>query len=456
MLWALPWDWLVSLVLGGAAGALVMHRRSRSRLAPLAEQAAELSVQDSPSATQPAWRDAIQGLRRAVDDFRDRVYRETRKWHAETDQLADASSSLFAAADRIGQVAQESAACVDEVTHSAREVNQVVHNVAKQVDSVSEIASQATRTTRNGMESVETASGNISSLRDSIQQVGNLVDAIESIAKKTDLLALNAAIEAANAGEAGQGFAVVADEVRSLADQTSKATEEVSRIVHDLQSQSEESVSSMGTVHERMEEVLARIEETDGTANKIAAAAEELAATMDETTDKVERITQGMEKVNDHVSETEEVALDVGQRAFQLRWELDQFQVSGQSGGVVLPNQAVDFRQAKIDHFAWKARLRGLLNGHQSLDESEAVSHEHCRLGKWIYARGMQDFGHLPAMQELERVHKELHGTIREVIELNNREGPHKAQASYERFEELSGEVVRLLDQLEQEEAAAA
>ncbi len=93
----------------------------------------------------------------------------------------------------------------------------------------------------------ETTTATVSKFGDSSTEIGQVIKVITSIAQQTNLLALNATIEAARAGEAGKGFAVVANEVKELAKETAKATEDISRKIEAIQTDTKAAVEAIGT-----------------------------------------------------------------------------------------------------------------------------------------------------------------------------------------------------------------
>src|SRR5947199_633372 len=108
----------------------------------------------------------------------------------------------------------------------------------------------------------------VSQLSKAASRIGDVVELINTIAGQTNLLALNATIEAARAGEAGRGFAVVATEVKALAEQTAKATGEISQQIGNIQSTTRDAVVAIQDISK----TIARISEI---ATAIASAVEE-------------------------------------------------------------------------------------------------------------------------------------------------------------------------------------
>jgi methyl-accepting chemotaxis protein len=179
----------------------------------------------------------------------------------------------------VGRSAQEASVQAEVVARTAAEVSQNILAVAAggeqmgaSIGEIARNANEAARVATGAVQVVEATTGTMSKLGDSSREIGDVVRLITSIAEQTNLLALNATIEAARAGDAGKGFAVVADEVKQLAQETARATEDISRRVETIQEDADQAARATSEIAG----VITRINEFQTT---IASAVEEQTAT---------------------------------------------------------------------------------------------------------------------------------------------------------------------------------
>jgi methyl-accepting chemotaxis protein len=77
-----------------------------------------------------------------------------------------------------------------------------------------------------------------------------------------------------------------------------------------------------------------------------------------------------------------------------------------------------DFTEIRLQHVAWSVKLNDFFEGKNSMSEEEATSHKACDVGKWLYSVGIEKYGEMPEVQELEKIHVELHSTVKKIITL--------------------------------------
>ena len=192
-----------------------------------------------------------------------------------SEKLSDASGGASSKSNTVAAAAEEMSVNMSSVAqaseNTASNVNMVAAAAEEMTSTVGEIAQNTEKTRSITMAAVERtrqASEKIDELGRAAQEVGKVTAVINDISEQTNLLALNATIEAARAGDAGKGFAVVANEIKELARQTAEATQDIRRIIEEIQ-------NSTGSTVGEIREVSAVIEEVSELVTTVAAAIEQ-------------------------------------------------------------------------------------------------------------------------------------------------------------------------------------
>ncbi|WP_239988786.1 methyl-accepting chemotaxis protein [Paramagnetospirillum kuznetsovii] len=209
---------------------------------------------------------------------------------------------------------------VGDAASNTNERATVVSAATKQLAaSVNEIAQQVQHSTtiaRKAVEDVHTTSGQMRGLQQSVQAIGDIVKLISDIAAQTNLLALNATIEAARAGDAGKGFAVVANEVKHLANQTARATEEITQQVGAVQTSTMEMTTSIQGVVETIRSI-------DEASSAIAGAVQQQEAATNEISSNIDEVAYQAQEVMNSVSKLAKASVMSCAGTVRVIWSAD-------------------------------------------------------------------------------------------------------------------------------------
>jgi methyl-accepting chemotaxis protein len=239
--------------------------------------------------------------------------------------MTSTASDASARAANVSAASQNASNNVGTVASAAEELSSSVNEISRQVARSSEIASKA-------VGDAERTNATVQVLSTGAEKIGEVVKLIHSIAAQTNLLALNATIEAARAGESGRGFAVVASEVKALANQTAKATEEISGQVAAMQQSTSDAVSAINGITQtiaQMSEITngisAAIEQQGGATREIARNIQSVAAGSSEINSHIGGVTSAAEATGKAASDVLSNARELDNQSGMLRSAVDGF-----------------------------------------------------------------------------------------------------------------------------------
>ncbi|MGI5236621.1 methyl-accepting chemotaxis protein [Dactylosporangium sp. CA-139066] len=237
-----------------------------------------------------------------------------------TGEASDQANVVALAAEEVSRNVQTVAAGADEMGLSIREIAQNASEAAK-------VASQAVM-------AAESTNQAVSRLGESSTEIGNVVKVITSIAEQTNLLALNATIEAARAGEAGKGFAVVANEVKELAQETARATEDISRRVEAIQADTTGAVAAIGEIGQIISRIndyqltiASAVEEQTATTNEMNRSVSEAATGSAEIANNVSTVATATQNTSRNVAEAQRAAGDLSRMSSEMRQLVARFKI---------------------------------------------------------------------------------------------------------------------------------
>ena len=291
----------------------------------------------------------------ALSNMQQRLGEIVRNIRASTEQLANESGDLASSANDISRASSRQAessaatsAAIEQLTVSINEVSVIANTTEENsrqtvalADKGGSVIRLAAQEIENIASSVSISTGRINTLLGRSQEIGSITQVIKEIADQTNLLALNAAIEAARAGEQGRGFAVVADEVRRLAERTTQATTEITRMVDAIQGDTRLAVESMESTSPRVKqgqvlaqqatEVLTQIQhqaqDSLSKAQNVASANQEQASVANDIAVHVSNIASMTDQTNAAAQENAAAANDLQQMSEKLRAAVDYFKV---------------------------------------------------------------------------------------------------------------------------------
>ena len=365
------------------------------------------------------------------------LQRSARKVTESSQTISSATIELVASVKEISgnsETASQEAAKASETTHQGRTA----------ID-------QMSATITNISQTVEKTSDNVGHLSGASDQIGQILGVIEDIAEQTNLLALNATIEAARAGDVGKGFAVVAAEVKNLANQTSKATEDIATRVSSLR-------RDMLSIEQTMQASTQAVEEGES-------ALDEALTHMGGITDQVQCVSGRMMEISGILSQQEGASQDIAQSIHQVAQSASHSEQMVENVATIMDttvkNNAAYARElfddgsdlalcymAKIDHVLFKQRAIDTCMGNGDWQARDVPDEHTCRLGKWYDSLRDDRIKALPAYKALDAPHHRVHDSAKRALTCAAKDDHDGMMAALSELDESSNQVLVALDDL--------
>ncbi len=273
-----------------------------------------------------------QAVEQHISAFENQVREALDALAGASEQMRHTSDTMSVISERTNSQVRTAAKASDDASSNVQSVAAASEELSASIGDISRQVTHAASIAARAVDQARQTDNTVQGLSETASKIGDVVKLINDIAGQTNLLALNATIEAARAGEAGKGFAVVASEVKSLANQTAKATEDISQQIAAVQRVAQDAMDAIKGIG-------GTISEVSEVATAIAAAVQEQGAATMEITRNTQRAAQGTRDVSENIAGVSSGADETGHSAQSVKSAAEALGSQAQH----LRNQVNDF-----------------------------------------------------------------------------------------------------------------
>jgi methyl-accepting chemotaxis protein len=295
---------------------LLNEAEVRTAEAKAANEAERLASQERADLQVKAKHDGELIRRELGDKFKEQIGRIVDSVVQSAEELQTLSLSMDRSNNQTVEKVGAAAVASSQATTNIETISSATGHLSSSITSISQQASRSAEVATQAAQEARRTNTVVEGLSDRTQKIGEVVTLIQSIASQTNLLALNATIEAARAGEHGRGFSVVASEVKALANQTAKATEEISKQILEICDASEQAVHAIQTIG-------GTIDEIDTISRDIASAVDRQESATREIVSNLQQASSGTENLSRNIRSAATASDESGASVSRLKTSAD-------------------------------------------------------------------------------------------------------------------------------------